>query len=103
MGNIYVTYEKYKRKYYEIQKLYDKILEEKERLFSMTQPKSTKFNNINIDGGKNNNTFDDYLIMKEKKKLDGKLEETNIYEPLQRMALETNKYILAKFNEIWRL
>lgn len=99
MGNIYVTYEKYKRKYYEIQKLYDKILEEKERLFSMTQPKSTKFNKINIDGGKNNNTFDDYLIMKEKKKLDGKLEEIKIILSDRKKLLEEKEKELRNSKE----
>lgn len=75
MSNIYITYEEYKKRYYEVQKLYNKILEEKEKLFAKTQPQSTKFDKINVDGGKPSNSFDDYLIIKEKKQIDKRLKE----------------------------
>ena len=69
-NNIYVTYEEYKNQYYEVQKLYNKILEEKEKLFAKTQPRATIFNKTNVEGGKINNSFDEYLIAKEKKQID---------------------------------
>lgn len=75
MSNIYITYEEYKKRYYEVQKLYNKVLEEKEKLFAKTQPQSTKFGKINIDSGNSSNSFDDYLITKEKKQIDKRLEE----------------------------
>lgn len=67
MSGIYIAYEECKRKYNDLQKIYIGILEEQERLFAKTQPKSLNLNKISIDGGKKNNLIDDYLILKEKK------------------------------------
>lgn len=72
---IYAIYEEYKNKYYETQKEYDNILTEKEKLFSMTQPSSSKFDKERVSGGVANNTFERYLILKEEKKIDQRLQE----------------------------
>lgn len=72
---IYVIYEEYKNKYYETQKEYDIILNEKEKLFMITQPSSVKFDKEIVSGGTPDNTFDRYLILKEEKKIDQRLEE----------------------------
>lgn len=72
---LYVEYEKYLNKYYEVQKKYDAILEEKERLFSRTQPQAIKYDSEKVNGGSPVNTFDEYLIKKEKKNIDQRLNE----------------------------
>ena len=72
---IYVIYEEYKNKYYETQKEYDIILNEKEKLFMITQPSAVKFDKDVVSGGITDNTFERYLILKEEKKIDQRLEE----------------------------
>ena len=72
---IYVEYHEYKNKYYAAQKEYDKILSEKEELFVKTQPKATEYDKEKVNGGCPSNSFDNYLITKEKKQLDERLEE----------------------------
>lgn len=72
---IYVIYEEYKNKYYETQKEYDIILTEKEKLFSITQPSAIKFDKEVVSGGIVDNTFERYLILKEEKKIDQRLQE----------------------------
>jgi len=72
---LYEEYEKYKNKYYEVQQKYNEILNEKEELFARTQPKATQITGDKTTGGKHTNTFDDYLIQKEKKNIDQRLEE----------------------------
>lgn len=99
MSKIYITYEEYKKKYYEVQMLYNNILEEKERLFAKTQPQSTKFDKINVDGGRLSNSFDDYLIIKEKKQIDKRLEEIKIISNDRKMLLEEKESELRKSKE----
>lgn len=99
MSSIYLTYEEYKRNYYKVQKLYNEILEEKEKLFAKTQPKSTKFDKINVDGGNISNSFDDYLIIKEKKQIDKRLNEIKIISEDRKKLLDAKEDELRKSKE----
>lgn len=72
---IYQEYEIFKNKYYEVQKKYNEILNEKEELFAKTQPKAITINGDKTEGGKHENLFDTYLIQKERKNIDKRLEE----------------------------
>lgn len=72
---LYEEYEIYKNKYYEVQKKYNDILNEKEELFAKTQPKATQIKGDKTTGGKHENLFDEYLIQKERKNIDKRLEE----------------------------
>lgn len=72
---LYIEHNNYRNKLLEAQKKYDEILAEKERLFAMTQPKSVKYDKDKISGGNSKDSFTAYLIAKEKKKLDERLEE----------------------------
>ena len=72
---IYKIYEEYKNRYYETQLQYNAILNEKEELFSITQPQAVKFDKEVVGGGNPVNTFDEYLIKKEKKNIDQRLIE----------------------------
>lgn len=71
---VYVDYEKFKKKYHDAQNKFDAILKEKEALFSRTLPKSPKWDKIGFSL-QSHNSFDDYLIAKEKKKIDQRLHE----------------------------
>ena len=72
---LYKEYWEYKTKYYDAQKNYDKVLSEKEHLFAKTQPKATQYDKEVVSGGSPSNTFDEYVIAKEKKQIDERLEE----------------------------
>ncbi len=72
---LYEEYEEYKSRYYEAQRIYNDILNEKEELFAKTQPKATQITGEKTTGGKHENLFDEYLIQKERKNIDKRLEE----------------------------
>lgn len=83
---LYKEYEEYKTKYYEAQNKYDEILSEKETLFIKTQPAAVDTTKDVVSGGGTNNSFDTYLIAKEKKKIDERLEESrSILEDRERL------------------
>lgn len=78
---VYVEYNEFKTKYIEAQRVCNKILAEKEKLFEMTQPKGQNFENERVNGGAKNSVFDEYLIEKESKQIDERLAEAkNILE-----------------------
>lgn len=70
---IYIEYHEYKNKYLVAQKEYDKILSEKERLFSKTQPASTDYSKEPTTGGVVENAFDTFVIKMEDRQIDEKL------------------------------
>lgn len=73
---LYETYEEYKRKYHKAQEKYNEIVNELEDLFKMTQPGAVVTDKeIVACMGKHASPFDNYLLVKEKKKTDERLEE----------------------------
>ena len=72
---LYKAYHEYRRKQLEAQRAYDEILAEKELLFSMTQPKSVKYGYHKSEGGSSSDVFVNYLVSKEKKRIDERLTE----------------------------
>ena len=75
---LYIEYESFKRKYYEAQQNFDTILSEQEKMFSRTQPRSTDFSKEPVNGGTPSNTFEEYMIEKEKKQIDERLNEAKL-------------------------
>lgn len=93
---IYIDYHNCKKKYEEIKKLYEQIVEEKERLFLKTQPKPVSIDKVNVDGGSRNNLFDNYLMEKEKKQLDIKLNEVKeLIDDRYKILLDKEKDLRA--------
>lgn len=72
---LYVEYLDYKKKYLDAQIIYDEILSEKETLFLMTQPKALQVDAERVSGGKKTNKIDEYISIKDEKKIDLRLEE----------------------------
>lgn len=103
---LYIEYEIYKNKYYEVQRKYNDILNEKEELFARTQPKATQITGEKTTGGKHTNTFDDYLIQKEKKNIDQRLEEVkSILDDRERLVRLKEQELRASnnsFDKIYR-
>ena len=96
---LYIEYEEYKNRYYEVQRKYNDILNEKEELFSKTQPKATKITEEKTTGGKHINAFDDYLIQKERKNIDKRLEEVkSILEDRERLVKLKEQELRASTN-----
>ena len=83
---LYIEYHEYKTKYYKAQEKYDEVLSEKEHLFAKTQPKATQYDKEVVSGGSPSNSFDEYVIAKEKKQIDERLEEAkSILEDRERL------------------
>ena len=72
---LYIEYELYKSKYKETQSKYDEILTEKELIFQRTQTQAIDYDKEKVSGGTYNNIFDKYLVEKEEKRIDERLEE----------------------------
>jgi len=72
---IYKEYQEILNKFNDAQEEYNILLNEKETLFQMTQPKSVDCENERVKGGAIKNSFDSYLEIKEKSKIDERLIE----------------------------
>lgn len=92
--SLYLEYEDCKKKYNQIVETFESTLEEKERLFMKTQPKGTKIDKVSVEGGVNNNLFDNYLMEVERKQLDQKLDEA------RKIVDERYKYLKTKELEL---
>lgn len=84
---LYVDYHNLKEKYQSIQNEYDDILTEKEELFLKTQPRAASCENERVAGGHTSNAFERYVIEKEKRRIDERLNEI-------RSILEERKELL---------
>ena len=72
---IFLEYEDYRGKFLSAQKKYDEVLTQKEALFDRTQPNGVAFDKEKVGGTAEYNSFDEYLIQMEKKRIDERLEE----------------------------
>ncbi len=72
---LYLNYEELRRDYLKIQCRYNEILREKENLFLKTQPQTARFGTDSYIKGAKDNSFDSYLIAKEHRCIDARLEE----------------------------
>lgn len=90
----YIEYEKCKNQCYEAQCKYNNLLAEKEELFSKTQPQAIKYDKEVVSGGKPGNSFEEYLIIKDKKRIDERLAE------LKTIVDDFNHLLNIKFNQL---
>ena len=72
---LYLDYESLKKQYLLAQDTFNAILLEKEALFQMTQPKAISIEEDKVSGGMPENQFDEYLIKKERNRIDERLAE----------------------------
>lgn len=98
---VYIAYEEYKNKYLDAQKQFDKILQEKEKIFAKTQPKSPKWDKIDSSNVTEHNNFDNYLISKESKKIDERLVEIkSILDDRERLLKLKEKELMESREQI---
>ena len=72
---LYLDYEDAKESYKKALGDYEAILAEKEALFRKTQPRAVQFDKEKVKGGKPSNPFESYLVQKEKRRIDERLDE----------------------------
>ena len=89
----FVCYEIFKGKYLDAQQKLHAIIEEKENLFSRTQPKSPNWDKM--PSSESENAFDSYLIAKEKTKIDQRIKE------MQKIVDERRSLMRQKEQELY--
>lgn len=72
---VYIFYEEIKNKFLDLEKSYENILAENEKIFQITQPKSPTFSDLKVQNNEAKNKFDTYLELKEKLCIEKRLEE----------------------------
>ena len=93
---IYREYEVCKSKYRELQRNFDAVLTEKERLFVKTQPKAIVYDKDKVQSSHDVNVLEDYVISCESKDIDNKLNE------LRRMLEDRLMLLKVKEEELRR-
>ena len=72
---LFLEYEEYKSSYLETQRIFDSILREKEELYQRTQPQGTDYTKDKINTSNTGNAFESYIIAKDKRQIDQRLDE----------------------------
>lgn len=98
---IYIEYEQLKQKLYFAQKDYDNLLQEKEALFAMTQPNSPALDKEKVSGGNPVNSFDKYLVRKERTRIEERLAEARIILADRRLLTAIKQDELEKSENIY--
>lgn len=105
--NTYLEYECFRLKYIALQQRYDEIVAEKERLFELTLPTPINYEKEKIDGGEAQNKFDKYLISKEEKHIEQRLQECLSLLRDRKVLLDIKEAELRKsknlYDKIYRL
>jgi hypothetical protein len=94
MGSVYKDYEIYKKLYYSMQNTYNKLLLEKERLFTKTLPDAIRYDFESVAGGKSENEFDEYMSALEDSKIDQRIQEA------KQLLFERERLLLIKEKEL---
>lgn len=66
---VYIEYEMYMTKFLELQKQFDQVLTEKERLFTKILPKSMRYNKGSTQSNNHSNTLENYIVEMDEKKI----------------------------------
>ena len=97
---LFEEYEEYRAAFAESQKQYDKIICEKEKLFSLTQPNALRFDKERVSGGVVENAFDNYLERKDESKVDDRIAEAKELMLNRELLLSVKKNELYASHEI---
>lgn len=93
---VYVEYVWQKNKYQQMQNRYEDLLNEKEAIFSKTQPKGISYDKEKVNGGTQSNVFDNYLAEMEAKKIDERL------HAMKKMLEDREVLLSMKYEELKR-
>lgn len=96
---VYIDYERFRKEYVETQNKFDEILKEKELLFTRTQPGSPKWDKIGSGGQQN--PFDEYLILKEKRQIEKRLSEVKtLLEDRKKLLMLKQQELMNSKNNV---
>ena len=70
---LFLEYERAKDRLYDAQRIFEAVLLEKERLFTITQPKAITYDKDNVETSPSASMLDNYIIALEEKKIEEKL------------------------------
>lgn len=91
---LYLDYERAKARFYASQKMFETALLEKERLFTITQPKAITYDKDTVQTSPNGDVLDNYLIALEEGKIEEKL------APIRRMLTDREMLLHVKEREL---
>ena len=97
---LYLEYERFKRKYNDAQAVYDSILTEREELFQRTQPKSVDTGQEKVSSCPQGDSFASYLIEKERKRIDERLNEAKDNFEERLILLTQKEYDLRESKQV---
>ena len=93
---LYLEYHAIRQKYIDAQRVYNELIDEKEVMFSRTQPQAVNYDKDRVSGGSGKNAFEEYVIAKENSRIDERLAE-------QKTILEERRTLKSlKENELRR-
>ena len=86
---LYVEFNEIREKFYYAQRVYNELIDEKEAMFARTQPQAVRFDKERVSGSSGNNVFEEYVIAKERSRIDERIAE-------QKTILEDRKSVCGK-------
>ena len=78
---------------------YQKVLSEKESLFQMTQPRSSRVDQEKVTTSNSGTSFDAYLVEKERRRIDERLEEAKAILDARAEVVEVKRLELYESKE----
>ena len=100
MYHSHSDYERFRQNYLEAQRRYDDVLSEKERLFALTQPQAVRFDKESCTSSAGSSPFDCYLIEKERKRIDERLDEAGTLMLNRKELLKLKEQELINSREV---
>ncbi len=97
---MYMEYAECRKKYREALSLYEDILQEKEKLFARTQPKSVKYDQERVSGGTPSSVFDEYVVMLEKSRINERLAEAKDVLEERKNLMDHQEWMLRRSSDI---
>ena len=91
---LYLDYERAKARFYASQKMFESALLEKERLFTITQPKAITYDKDTVQTSPNGDVLDNYVIALEEEKIEEKL------APIRRLLKDRERLLYIKEREL---
>jgi hypothetical protein len=98
---IYVEHARIRAKCFKALQNYERILDERNRLFERTQPKGINAEKDRVNGGESVNAFDSYLIAKEKARIDEREKEAQAASNSAFVLLRQIEKQLKESNDIY--
>ena len=100
-STIYLEYAIAEHQLNDIESKYDRVLQEKQDLWEMTQGTTIDLSTDRVDGGESPNKFDQYVILLQEKRIDERLAECYHIIEDRKMYLLIKEEKLRKSKGLW--